>query len=193
MSVGAALAIEEHHCGPSCTHASWWLYGVKPRPTLRQRETPEARDLIYRWESACLGHLEHAYRLGPASAETAEAQAAVVAAVTAYTTALWHRYAGEYRPRTPSPPRVLVRFGDAQTGDGWSKASASVKRHRLLFDHRGCRRAWAVHEISHLLIPSRDHGSQWRECVMRLWAEEFNIPVERSLALAKQHGVAVAS
>jgi hypothetical protein len=46
-----------------------------------------------------------------------------------------------------------------------------------------------LHETAHLLAPSRDHGTRFRRCLMRLWSPEFNIEPGLAHALAAEHGV----
>ena len=157
---------------------------------MRERETREQRATVYAWEDTCLVCRAWCGRLGPFEAVTPEARVMVIEAATAYTTGLWRRHVHQYRPLHSAVPSVDVRFAGMEPVNG---AHSNAKQHTITISQACAHKSWVIHEVAHLFTPGDHHGSAWRRCAMRMWEDEFGIPVERSRRQAAEHGIELSA
>jgi hypothetical protein len=68
-------------------------------------------------------------------------------------------------------------------------ALAKVLAHRILIHPHECRLPVLMHEVAHLLLPGTEHGPAWRELLMRMWLDAWEMPIAESQRLAIEHGI----
>jgi len=136
----------------------------------REAASDPLRQATYAWEESCLHQ-------GPLIS-VIEAQS--------WLWSMWAKYSKRHRPAFTAPPQLIVEP---------NRRGAVMKtlQHRIVLAEGCVRRPWIAHEIGHALNPHEHHGPDWAETMITIWAEEFDIPRSRSLALARQHGVSVGA